>query len=288
MNDPVVENAKAVFPNLVIQLEDERQRMITSRHIGNYNVSLLQAPAASVELIGRRAVSAGLGNWFKLIWQIAGRTEYEGTSRSFELGPGQLLVTSMADDYLLNMQDGHEAIILAFNPNEDPAWSDLLREALAKPLSGRSGVVASAEGVRTLLSAPADCTAELTARAMITLALMSTMRADHDGFASPLMSRAALCVQRNLFDFHYGPAQLARDLGMSRRSLYTRMAKSGMTPAGLIGRLRLEQAKDDILNDPGRSLLDIALANGFRDAARFSRAFRGAYGHPPSKLRSEH
>jgi transcriptional regulator GlxA family with amidase domain len=31
--------------------------------------------------------------------------------------------------------------------------------------------------------------------------------------------------------------------------------------------------------------IDIALANGFGDGASLSRAFRIAYGHPPSELR---
>src|SRR5262249_14008918 len=73
--------------------------------------------------------------------------------------------------------------------------------------------------------------------------------------------------------------------GMSRRSLYMRLAALGTTPGGLIRRTRLDRARKDILQDRKRSLLDIALANGFGDGASFSRAFRIAYGHPPSELR---
>jgi AraC-like DNA-binding protein len=122
---------------------------------------------------------------------------------------------------------------------------------------------------------------------MINLALLSTRRADCDNFSSPLMARAALQIQRNLSNVGYGPAQLARDLGMSRRSIYLKLAAVGSTPKALISHVRLEQAKKDIVDSPGCSLLDIAIANGFRDGACLSRAFRTAYGHPPSWLRRD-
>jgi len=66
-----------------------------------------------------------------------------------------------------------------------------------------------------------------------------------------------------------------------------RLGALGTTPGGLIRRTRLDRAREDILRDRTRSLLEIALANGFGDGASFSRAFRTAFGHPPSELRRE-
>ena len=126
------------------------------------------------------------------------------------------------------------------------------------------------------------------ARAMINLALLSTRQpGEDDARRSPLLARAALHVLRNSADSTYGPERLARDMAMSRRSLYMRLASFGTTPGGLIRLTRLDRAREDILQDRTRSLLDIALANGFGDGASFSRAFRIAYGHPPSELRRE-
>jgi len=287
MIDPVFEQANAAFPNINLRLEGVQQRFVTSRNIGRYSLALFRSPGTLVDVIGRRAVNAGFGNRFKLIWQISGRMKFEGTRDKLDIGPGELLVTSMADDYQLELLESHEALVLAFDPEDDPMWSDLAREALARPMSGRSGIAASAQGVRTLLSAPVDNTGEFAAHTMINLALLSTQRADRNRSSSQLMARAALQIERNLSDITYGPARLARDLGMSRRSLYTRLAAAGTTPATLVGQIRLEKAKEDILRRPAVSLLDIALANGFRDGSRLSRAFRNTYGHPPSWLRQE-
>jgi AraC-like DNA-binding protein len=159
---------------------------------------------------------------------------------------------------------------------------------LTTPIARQAGIMTAAGGVRALLSAPEDRTGEFAARTMIDLALLSTRQPDRDApRRSPLLARATLHVLRNSADSTYGPERLARDMAMSRRSLYMRLAAFGTTPGGLIRRTQLDRAREDILQDRTRSLLDIALANGFGDGASLSRAFRIAYGHPPSELGRE-
>jgi AraC family transcriptional activator of tynA and feaB len=288
---PIIERTNAIFPNLEVELGDKQlNRSIISRRIGRYTVIHCKTPAAAADLIGRRAVAAGLGNHLKLMWQLAGRMRYESSSRKFDIAPGDLVLTSMAEDYRLEMLEGHETLILAFDPADDPKWPELARDALTRPIARQTGIMTAAGGVRALLSAPEDRTGEFAARTMIDLTLLSMRRQpdrEDDSRRSPLLSRAALHVLRNSTDSRYGPERLARDMGMSRRSLYTRLAAFGTTPGGLIRRTRLDRARDDILQDRTRSLLDIALANGFGDGASLSRAFRIAYGHPPSELRRE-
>jgi AraC-like DNA-binding protein len=287
---PIVERANAAFPNLAVELTEERpDRSVLSRRIGRYAVTLLKAPAVTVEALGRRAIALGLGDHLKLIWQLAGRMHYESSSRRFDLAPGDLLITSLAQDYRLEMLEGHEALILIFDPRDDPRWPELARDALTTPITRRAGTVIAAGGVRALLSAPEDQTGELAARTMIDLTLRSTLHSDResDSPRSPLLKRALVHILRNSADGAYGAERLARDMGMSRRSLYMRLAALGTTPGSLIRRTRLGRAREEILRDRRRSLLDIALMNGFPDGPSFSRAFRIAYGHPPSELRRE-
>lgn len=287
---PIIEQANSAFPNLEVELGDEQvNRSIIARRIGRYAVVHLKTPATAVELIGRRAVDAGLGNHLKLMWQLAGRMRFESSGRKFDMAPGDLVITSMGEDYRLEMFEGHEALILIFDPADDPKWPELARDALTTPIAQQAGIMTAAGGVRALLSAPEDRTGEFAARMMIDLALLSTRQPDHEDSSrkSPLLARAALHVLRHSTDSTYGPERLARDMGMSRRSLYMRLAAFGTTPGELIRRIRLDRARADILQDRTRSLLDIALANGFGDGASLSRAFRIAYGHPPSELRRE-
>lgn len=287
---PIVERANAVFPNLAIELGDEKlPRSIISRRIGRYTVTYLAAPAVQVELIGRRAIALGLGRHLKLMWQLAGRMQYESSTRKFDMAPGDLVITSLAEDYSLAMLEAHEALIVILDPADDPEWPELARDALNIRIAPQAGTMTAAGGVRALLSAPEDRTGELAARAMIDLALRSTRQpARGDGSRrSPLLKRAVVHILSHSTDGTYGAERLARDMGMSRRSLYMRLAALGTTPGRLIRRTRLERARENLIQDRTRSLLDIALANGFGDGASFSRAFRIAYGHPPSELRRE-
>src|SRR5262245_23115459 len=215
---PIIERANAVFPNLEIELGDEElDRSIISRRIGRYAVTHLKMPAVAVDLIGQRAVAVGLGNHLKLIWQLTGRMRYEGSRRKFDIAPGELLVTSMAEDYRVEMLEGHEALVLIFDPADDPKWPELARDALTTPIAQRAGIMTAAAGVRALLSAPEDRTGEFAARTMIDLALLSTRQPEREDDArrSPLLARAALHVLRNSADSAYGPERLARDMGMS-------------------------------------------------------------------------
>jgi len=91
-------------------------------------------------------VAAGLGNHLKLMWQLAGRAQYEGSSRKFGIAPGDLLVTSMAEDYRLEMLEGHEALVLIFDPADDPKWPKLARDALTTPIAQQAGIVTAAGG----------------------------------------------------------------------------------------------------------------------------------------------
>ena len=90
---PIIERATAAFPNLEVELGDEQpNRSIISRRIGRYALTHLKMPSIAVELIGRRAVAVGLGNHLKLMWQLAGRMRYEGSSRKFDIAPGDSLL----------------------------------------------------------------------------------------------------------------------------------------------------------------------------------------------------
>jgi AraC-like DNA-binding protein len=56
----------------------------------------------------------------------------------------------------------------------------------------------------------------------------------------------------------------------------------GMTPHAWLTRLRLERACA-ALRQGGRLVADVAQESGFYDQSHFNRAFRLAYGVPPSR-----
>ena len=101
--------------------------------------------------------------------------------------------------------------------------------------------------------------------------------------------RAAVAfIEMNLADAGLKAEQVASAQGISRRRLDQVLRSAlGVSVTSQIWNRRLEQAAAD-LTDPryqGRAVSQIAFANGFEDAAHFSRAFKGRFGRTPRDWR---
>jgi AraC-like DNA-binding protein len=87
---------------------------------------------------------------------------------------------------------------------------------------------------------------------------------------------------------HKGPPTIdmvARDMGMSRATLYRRLRGEGATYAGLLDALRQRLALD-YLNAGKTSVNEVAYLTGFSDPAAFSRACKRWTGHSPRAMRA--
>ncbi len=97
--------------------------------------------------------------------------------------------------------------------------------------------------------------------------------------------RAAACIDRRLGDGGLNAAEVAREIGVSRATLYRACSEAGGVDA-LIWERRL-QAVRAALSDPrevGR-LKDVAARFGFGNASHFSSRFKERFGFSPSNLR---
>lgn len=81
--------------------------------------------------------------------------------------------------------------------------------------------------------------------------------------------------------------ELARDVGLSPSHFCSLFRKtSGKTPHQFVLQCRIQHAKA-LLTSPTCSILDVALASGFRTHQHFSRMFRRQVGIPPSAYRAQ-
>ncbi|MFJ8162494.1 helix-turn-helix domain-containing protein [Streptomyces sp. NPDC096136] len=102
-----------------------------------------------------------------------------------------------------------------------------------------------------------------------------------------LLARIRAFIDHNLPDLRLGPDTIAAHHHISVRLLHSLFRQEPETVTATIRRLRLERGRAD-LADPrlGHSKVgEIAARWGFRHPADFSRAFRRAYGMPPSDYR---
>jgi len=84
---------------------------------------------------------------------------------------------------------------------------------------------------------------------------------------------------------HCSIVQVARSLGVDRRTVQRRLAGSGQTFSALLNTVRAELA-ERLVPNPRRSLTEIAGELGFSEPSAFSRWFRGQFGCSPTQWRS--
>jgi AraC-like DNA-binding protein len=289
--EAAIEQARQAFPNISVALPSDRiHRSLSSRRIEGHAISHLLTPQAAVEASGPKATQAGLGGRLKLMWQCKGTMQYEDANRSFTLRPGETLIVAMACSYRLHMGEDYEGLVLVFDPASRRSWQEAACNEIGKPIAPSGPLAAAAAGAAALLRhelrSPAD---SQTVESLVDIALLSLGARPAPSPELPLpalMLRARLMIAQNIADQDYGPRQLARDLGLSRRSLYSSFDRMGLKPADFIKRQRLERARDEILGQPNVGITTIALRNGFSDGAHFSHTFKAHYGVPPRDLRT--
>lgn len=171
-------------------------------------------------------------------------------------------------------------------------------QVIGRHLSGREGVGALLAQFLTQLVAdtssyrPSDAPRLSAVLTDLTTALFAhTLDAvdalPPDCHRRTLFLRAQGFLRHNLADPELTPSHVAAALHISRSYLYRLFQQEGTTVAGYIRHLRLEAARRD-LADPAQQAVPvcaIAARWGFRHPADFTRAFRSAYGMPPTDHR---
>ena len=83
-----------------------------------------------------------------------------------------------------------------------------------------------------------------------------------------------------------GIETVSHAFGISSRTVSRLFAAEGTTPMRWLWSERVAAARQALSRRGAARVSDVAAANGFSDMAHFSRAFRRAFGHPPSATRS--
>ncbi|MEU6995495.1 helix-turn-helix domain-containing protein [Streptomyces sp. NPDC046465] len=173
----------------------------------------------------------------------------------------------------------------------------LLAEPLStRPESGPAALLGSYLG--GLPTAARACgPAELTRLGVIGIDLAATVLAGRLGAQdtlptetrkTALRARIRAFIELNLGDPELTPSAIAAHHHVSVRGLHLLFRREPETVGAMIRRLRLERCHAD-LADPAlghRTLATTATRWGFRHPADFGRAFRKAYGIPPSEVRA--
>jgi len=113
---------------------------------------------------------------------------------------------------------------------------------------------------------------------------LGAVAGDPPSESATLESRVRQAIQSRLGKQTLAMDPLARELGMSTRTLARRLARHETSYHEILDGVRREQA-DALIDDPEKSLSEIASLLGFSDASAFHRAYVRWNGRTPSSLR---
>jgi len=103
-----------------------------------------------------------------------------------------------------------------------------------------------------------------------------------------LVAAMLKAIEAHIGDEQYNADLLARDVAMSRASLYKKLQTMlGITPTDFIRNVRLKRAAQ-LLTDTQLSINEIAARVGFATARNFSTQFKKMFGLTPSEYRNPH
>jgi AraC-like DNA-binding protein len=241
----------------------------------------------------REAVQArrdGLDHWAIRVLRH-GRSHVRHPGFSASLGPGEPVLFSLHETWVTEWEAA-EWVSLTIPRDHNPQLSAGLATLPRGPLRGvGAGLLA-----QTLLALPAQLArareADLAvlaeaARAMVAACLLTGVERDGSESETLRKERVRQAIRMNLSSARLSPARLSALTGLSRSTLYRLFDAEGGV-ARHIQDVRLSFAHA-ALRDPRqaeRGVSDIAAAHGFPDPSVFARAFRRAYGVPPSVVRT--
>ena len=102
--------------------------------------------------------------------------------------------------------------------------------------------------------------------------------------ALPIYVRAQFFIREHLRDPDLSIDQISAALGRTKRYLHMLFSDRGTTISDYIRHARLQNCRQELETQAGKSVTDVAFSWGFSSSSQFSRVFREYFGVVPSAI----
>ena len=226
-------------------------------------------------------------------FQLKGESIWSQMGTAVHLKPGDFVIASMDAPYMLRFQDDYDMPVLALAPRTMRALTPDPDRFLGRRMSGDDadcGLLSSfvAQVVARMARLEAPMIHRVEANILDLLGGVLAARSCDLG-ASPGQQLAQIksYISQHLHDRSLGPATLAVAFHISIRHVHALFEAEPMSVGRYIRSLRLDASRRMLLEFPGRTLTDIALACGFYDLSHWTRCFRDDYSVTPRDYRAQ-
>ncbi|MEN7535674.1 AraC family transcriptional regulator [Aurantiacibacter flavus] len=287
--------SNSLFPGLRVELAaDEALRgSIASVDLGRAHLCAIETPPAQAHHVPTNQ-HADTWQHVSLMVQPWGRTTLVSACGEIAMAPGDMCMVDERARFRIVTEEFSRLLFLRL-----PRAAVLGRYPHLNRLCGKL-LPASDSGTRLLsdnLQRISEVAAELgdLQRAAVvssTIHMLGVAQAfaELPESAEWRVRRAADFIEMSLSVTGITASDIAEEQGISRRRLDQLMKQArGVSISGYLWQRRMEQSAAD-LADPHKaalSIAQIAFANGYEDAAHFTRAFRRSFGTTPGRWRDQ-
>ena len=227
----------------------------------------------------------------KILFQTHGISYFEQNGRHIQVMPGDCLAYDVSCPHTIVSPSltRHEVVIVPKELLQERGFR--LAKMSACKLSARAGTgriahdfVHAAFDEATKLS---PYNAIGVADSLIDLLLLPLREADamFDRVGPEAMYiRAQAFIREHLRDPDLCIDQISAELGCTKRYLHMLFSDRGMTVSDYIWQARLQNCRQELETQPGKTITDVAFSWGFSSSSHFSRVFRKYFGVVPSSI----
>lgn len=264
---------------------------LDSVDLGPGSLYLVQARAQNVRRTPAR-IARSTGAYTILMQLREGQQHFRQYGRFCDMRPGDCVVVDCNEPYELDCLGPTRSVVLRFPQDWLSSWVPSVADTAARvfrPGEGWSGALSAAVASLDDLDAdalalPPGAVAEQIAGLM---ALAAGPRARALDPAEKRYRELQDALRERFRDPELTPAQLAAELGISRRYVHHLFARAGTTFGEELMRLRLEAAHRLLVDRRFAALgvSEVAARCGFGEPSHFARRFRRAFGAGPNEFR---
>ena len=239
--------------------------------------------------------NAGEHPFVKILFQTYGVSHFEQNGRRFDLSPGDCLAYDVSCPHTIISPSltRHEVVVVpkelllerGFHSSKMPAYK----------FSARTGTGRIAHDFMhaAYVEAPnlLPQTAIGVADTLVDLLLLPVREAGtkfERGGPLALYVRAQAFINEHLRDPDLSIDQISAALGCTKRYLHMLFSERGMTVSDYIWQARLQNCRQELENQCGKTITDVAFSWGFSSSSHFSRVFRKYFGIVPSSIHKAH
>ncbi len=228
--------------------------------------------------------------------QLRGNAVIQQDDRQAVLNPGDFAMYDTSRPYELIMREQFEMLVFQFDRKflmeRCPSPERLTAVRVSNDTTVTAPVSAFLRSLEPLaLGEDNAVSRQLAASALdllgVALAARFGAEASPNAVRTEHFLRACTYVNSYASNPDLTPARIALSTGVSLRHLHAVFKDHGLTVNEYLIKRRLARCMDDLLSPRAAActITEIALSNGFKTSAHFSRRFVEAYGRSPSEVR---